>query len=394
MSFAADEGTAAHKVFEWCMLKPKYTADRFVGKVIDTSSERTHAPFAPSASSRWIQCPASVQHIEANTKTAGHQDGAKIEVTEGMAEAVQMAVDYVREVVGGQHATMYVEAEVEIDCISAYGHVDVAAYITTTKHLHVFDYKHGVSPVEAKNNSQAMLYALGLIAYITANGKAVKSVTLHIAQPRVKGKKLAPCHSWDVSLKALDVFENTVREAVRIAKHKAPPYKVGDHCYFCAKETCPEHVKKSLEVAKQDFEQFTTKPLPKKKHNLRVLNNKELAQMMDNLHILMGFVAALPEEVKRRIELGQTVKGWGIGPGRSAREFKPSVYTALEKMNFDIDEYQPRTLLGIGAIEKMIPAPKREAFMAKHTLVRAGKPSLQPTSKIHSSAEEDFQDLM
>ena len=385
-NFYADEGTAAHWVFEQCMLKPKISADRFVGKTVDTSCVRTHSPYGPSGSKRWLTCPASVQHIEQNKIFTEEQTGLKITVTEEMAEAVQMAVDYVRSEFKGPGWKFFIEEEVHIPTTNDKGHIDLAAY--HPKHgLHIVDYKHGAGiAVSSKKNSQMQLYALGMIFKLKYQGPVV----LHIAQPRCKRKQ--PFDQWETDTKELAAFDKYARERIRLSKSNSPPYVVSDECGWCEKLTCHAYADKALSIAQQDFQQFVTeKP---KKAVVKKLSNAQLSKIMNSLHILVDFVKEVPAEVKKRLEAGQKVPDWGIGEGRGHREWKNGTpVAALTKLGLDIDDLQPRTTISMTAIEALLPKSRKEAFMAKHTKVVPGKPTVQPLHKINN-AVNDFEDLL
>ena len=386
-NFYADEGTAAHWVFEQCMLHPKYSADFFVGKKFDTSCERTHSPYAPSASKRWLTCPASIQHIDNNRQFTGQQEGAIVTITEEMADAVQLAVDYVRSTFTGPGWKFFIEEEVHIPTTNDKGHIDLAVY-HPKKGLHILDYKHGAGIlVSANKNSQMQLYSLGMIAKLKYKG----DVTLHIMQPRCSRRK-DPFDQWATDTNELMAFDKYARERIRLSKSKIPPYVVSDECGWCEKATCHAFADKALSVAQQDFSEFVSKPVQKK--SPRKLTNKQLSMAMTNLKILVDYVKALPEEVKRRLEEGEKIPNWGIGPGMQHREWKDGTpVQELLKMGFDIDEITPRQEVAMTKIEAMIPKTKREKFMAKHTRTVPGKPTLMPAHKINDAAL-DFEELL
>lgn len=100
--------------------------------------------------------------------------------------------------------------------------------------LHVFDYKYGMSPVDPKENTQLIQYALGLCHKYDWN---FSRAVLHIVQPRIAGgtKK-----AWTISMDRLRAYHKLFKENIsQIEKggHKPTP---GAHCHWCrAKNTCP-----------------------------------------------------------------------------------------------------------------------------------------------------------
>ena len=71
--------------------------------------------------------------------------------------------------------------------ISCWGTVDAA--LVTTQSIHVFDLKYGENePVDAKNNAQLMLYAVGLYQANKPYYPSINDIVLHIIQPRQEYK--------------------------------------------------------------------------------------------------------------------------------------------------------------------------------------------------------------
>lgn len=71
--------------------------------------------------------------------------------------------------------------------ISCWGTVDAA--LVTTQSIHVFDLKYGENePVDAKNNAQLMLYAVGLYQAYKPLNPSINCIVLHIIQPRQEHK--------------------------------------------------------------------------------------------------------------------------------------------------------------------------------------------------------------
>lgn len=71
--------------------------------------------------------------------------------------------------------------------ITCWGTVDAA--LLTTSSIHVFDLKYGENePVDAKNNAQLMLYAVGLYQAYKPLYPSVNDIVLHIVQPRQEPK--------------------------------------------------------------------------------------------------------------------------------------------------------------------------------------------------------------
>lgn len=71
--------------------------------------------------------------------------------------------------------------------LTCLGTVDAA--LVTTQSIHVFDLKYGENePVDAKNNAQLMLYAVGLYQSYKKLYPSITDIVLHIVQPRQEYK--------------------------------------------------------------------------------------------------------------------------------------------------------------------------------------------------------------
>lgn len=71
--------------------------------------------------------------------------------------------------------------------LTCWGTVDSA--LVTTRSIHVFDLKYGENePVDAKNNAQLMLYAVGLYQSYKKLYPSINDIVLHIIQPRQEHK--------------------------------------------------------------------------------------------------------------------------------------------------------------------------------------------------------------
>lgn len=90
--------------------------------------------------------------------------------------------------------------------ISCWGTVD--ASLVTTQSIHVFDLKYGENePVDARNNAQLMLYAVGLYQAYKPFHPSINCIVLHIIQPRQE-YKYSDYQLSDVQL--MYWFNNTV----------------------------------------------------------------------------------------------------------------------------------------------------------------------------------------
>ena len=184
--------------------------------IID-NEERQHSFLQPSAAFRWIHCPASPWEEQeavrakpeladagsyANEGTDAHsvaEQCLNIMFTEEKepSEIVADIMDeflrpYIQAYLEAVRNTYFEEpeeagVETSIDLSQVVGVKDtwgtVDCYVVSGGELFVFDYKHGEGKiVRAENNSQLMLYALGILQ--APELQNVETVHLCIVQPR------------------------------------------------------------------------------------------------------------------------------------------------------------------------------------------------------------------
>ena len=355
-----------------------------------------HAKLSASGSERWLRCSGSVKAedgiIERGSSfaaegTAAHavaehclfegvspdsligQTFEGYEVTNYMAEFVQSYVDYVKQF-SGHH--MY---EVRVDFSpwvrEGFGTCD-AMIIQDDGVLRVIDLKYGQGiMVDAEQNTQAMLYALGAYEdYAHIYDINVIKITIH--QPR-----LDHVSEWEISVSdLLEWGEYVKRKAEECFKDDAPRTPGEKQCQWCkAKATCPalkSLTEQTLITMFDDLTPTTIKPAD-------TLSDKQLRFALDNKKLIGGWLDAVEGLVVERLESGVSFEGFKIVEGRSLRkwgdekdaaELLTKDYTdeQLYKKSF-ISVTQAEKLLGkknIKQLEGLIVKPSGKPTLAKH----------------------------
>ena len=343
-----------------------------------------HARLSASSAHRWLACPPSVRYasdgktsIHAATGTFAHSiaarcleqdapasdfflkretvDGFEVECDLEMVAAVQDYLDDIADDLKPGDQT-FVEVRL-VDALSRIdpdlgGTADHARYRPETKHLLVRDFKYGSGVyVDADDNAQMKLYALGVMLAIEKN---VKDVTLRIIQPRFEGAK--PVRDWHFKASDILDFVADVKDAANASRTEGATYKAGDHCKFCpGARVCPELEKRSHAIIGAEFDFMEQKVT-----TLPTYEPRRLADALTSIPPIKERIKAIEEFAYTEATAGKTIPGFKLVEKRATRKWKSTgdVIEWAEKVA--VDPYAPRELLSPAQLEKVLlkDAPK------------------------------------
>lgn len=288
-SIYAQKGSAAHEVAEMCLSRG-HDAEQYVGS-----------------------------HI---TLDRGEEYVA-IEVTEEMAEAVQVYLDHVRSVVpaGDTPGDFGVEVRFSLEKLNPpapmYGTADAVYWDPEERTLDVFDYKHGKGVVvDPEENPQLMYYALGAVLDLEVKPEMIY---VTIVQPRANHPTEGPIRGWAFGWNQLVAFkENLLLAADQAMQPDAPVGPVGDHCKWCpAKAICPAQRDNALAVAQSDFADIpTTGPPPPE-----TLPTETLVEILQAAPHMEEWIKEVRAYAKDKLKQGEEVPGYKLVKKRAYRRW-------------------------------------------------------------------------
>lgn len=380
---------------------------------IDHSS-RAHALLSASSSHRWMACPPSavaaeaypdqdteftregtlaheVAEIVARERMAGR--GPTLEnflawpegTTQEMVDHAHSYADYIQEHIKSPDAHVLLEQRVDFSTWVPDGFGTCDCIILQGDTLTIIDYKYGQGvAVDAKENSQMMLYALGAlndygIAY------DVETVEMHIYQPRINNNSV-----W--TAKAADLLywaDKTVKRLAADAAKGKGKYKAGEHCRFCP------HAGRCRQLTKTCTEYVET-------HSLRVavpvLADWEVADVLQMEPLISLWLKRVKAQAMTTLLEGGTVPGFKVVEGKLGnRKWTDELAVAerLQAEGYQLGEITETKLLSPAAMDKSI-GKKRVAELLDSLIDRApGSPTIVPETDKRPAYNraDDFKNL-
>lgn len=378
----ADEGTVAHLVGEWGLRTGRDAAE-FIG--------RTAVQIVTKDGDRQYEFKEDIHIFKDATLT-----GAEIEVTEEMAEAVQIYLDTIRfdmETYGLKLADIKIEHRFHLTSIhkDAFGTNDCNLPIPFDRVI-VYDYKHGKGvTVDAEENKQLMYYALGACQEGDFN-----EVEIVIVQPRGSGD---PIRRWSLSIVELERFATELKGKIEETRDPKAPLNCGAWCKktFCpAMAICPAvrgRVENDAQLAFADSNTAIAFPTPES------MSPALLRRVLDGMELMDAWLKAVWSYAETVANNGETIPGYKLVRGRQGnRKWKDEEYAGplLEGganiLNLTVYE---KKLLSPSQVEKILKGKENKENIEKLTIRAEGKialvPENDPREAVNPSAIEAFK---
>jgi hypothetical protein len=389
---------------------------------------KQHSELGASKAERWMQCPGSVnaERDLPNTRseyaiegTAAHTlaekalrknldaavwldteidvEGTSVTVTEEMAEAVQVYLDYVRTLIptgldkGGSQPEWGIEEQFDLAPLNPpepmFGTADFWQWSPEIRYLEVVDYKHGSGVfVQVEGNPQFLYYALGAVVKLN---KKPKRIRVTVVQPRGAGD---PVRSWEFDWETLVAFKRHLFDRAQLTQAVDAPRSAGAHCRFCkATATCPEQRNVAIAVAQSEFdvEPEYAPPAPD------TLTDDQISLVLTKAPLVEDWIKAVRAYVSSKLDRGESVPGWKLVPKRATRKWSDE----------EIAEECLHSVLGTNAYTRKLRSPAQAEAALKEAKLKLDITSLvikqssgtnlvpadDPRPALTPSAQDDFE---
>lgn len=369
--------------------------------------ERQHALLSASSAHRWLKCtPSAVleQQFPDTTSEAAREGTLAHELAElklrhyfytndlpkskltravnklkkqelwqdEMLEYTEEYLDYVKSAAMRFEGIPSAAVEKRVD-FSAYvpeGFGTADCILIGSGVIHVIDFKYGKSPdgrVEAEENPQMMLYALG--AYETYKMLyPIRTVELSIVQPRLQDG----ISNWSLPIeKLLEAGERIRGRAVLAIKGEgdfAPDIKT---CRYCrAKGQCRARAEENVRLA---FAIGRKPPL---------ITNEEMGQYLLQGQDVAKWLSDLQECALAECLAGRNVPGWKAVEGKGSREWTDmdAAFKKLEECGINETILWERKPLTLAQVEKAVGKKDFTSFVGDMVVKKPGKPALAKDS--------------
>lgn len=342
-SAAAEQGTAAHALAEWKLRRALHQAPAF------------------KPESDWID--TEMEHL-----------------TDDYVAFVQEHISIARETCGDPQ--VLIEQRLDFSHIVPGGFGTGDAVIIAEPTLQIIDLKYGQGVlVEAEQNPQLMLYALGAL-HAFGSLYDIETVEVTIFQPRRSN-----VNTWSITVAELEAWaEAEVKPKAELAAAGEGEFCPGSWCQFCKiAPTCRARAEANLQLAKLEF----APPAE--------LSDAEIADVLARIPQLKTWASDVEAyALSKAVNQGVVFEGFKLVAGRSVRKYTSETDVAAAAEAAGYRDIYDRKLITLTAMEKLMGKPAFNEILGDFVTKPAGKPTLVPVSDKRPaldlvSAATDFQ---
>jgi hypothetical protein len=339
----------------------------------------------PSSASRWIACPASARlstlvpyqesgeaakigtAIHALAETCFQLDtdpmkfvGQQVEGITMTEENCKFAMEHLQAIWAIQDDLGHVKVEqlfklYDTPQFSLQGTADVVGWSITKEKLTIADLKTGRGYVDAQDNEQLKIYALGAMK---ANNLRVKEVEFQIIQPHHGDKRIHRMSADELGVWETQVMLPAIEDAVSQAPRFAPSESA---CQWCPAKTICSAQKASFDVVAAQPD-ITALKKDDVKEVMLALTPQQISDILDRAPMVEKFIDAVRDHAMSAMEKdGMVVPGWQLQPKRASRKWLDESNARAELIAAglsDVDIFESN-LITPAAAEKLLPKDQR-----------------------------------
>lgn len=374
---------------------------------------KKHAILSASSSHRWLNCNPSArleQEFEDRTSEAAEEGTAAHALAEHkLRKALKMRstrpvskydsdemeahtdgyVEFILEVLEEakqqcKDPMVLIEQRLDFSCYVPDGFGTGDCLIVADHTLHIIDFKYGQGIlVEAEDNPQMMLYALGALR-IFDSLYDIDTVSMTIYQPR--RENVSTCA---MSVDALMFWvKNTLQPSAERAYKGEGEYIPGPWCTFCkASVKCRARAEEKLQLAKYEF---AAPPL------LTDAEIEDILSRLDDLTKWANEIAAYAQNAA--INHGKHWSGFKLVESRTNRKYADEAAVIAAANAAGYHDIYKKSLIPITEMEKLMGKKTFSAVLGGLVVKPQGKPTLVPASDkrpaiIVTGAKDDFTEI-
>ena len=353
----------------------------------------SHAILSASSSHRWMNCTPSArlerEFADRETEAAAEGTAAHALCEHKLRRALKMRsrkpvskydcdemdaytdgyVEFVLEQLAQaklecSDPLVLIEQRLDFSCWVPEGFGTGDCLIVADKLLHIIDFKYGQGVlVEAEENPQMMLYALGALRLFDSLYD-ITEVSMSIYQPRRENVS-----TWTISVDELNAWaENVLKPKAELAHKGKGDYLPGPWCQFCkAAVKCRARAEEKLQLARFEFA-----PPP-------LLSDEEIEDILTKLDDLTKWASEIQAYAQdAAVNHGKAWKGFKLVATRTNRKYTDEEAVIQAAKDAGYTDIFKKSLIPITEMEKLMGKKNFTSILGSLVEKPQGRPTLVP----------------
>ena len=277
-----------------------------------------------------------------------------------------------------------IEQRLDFSCWVPEGFGTGDCLIVADKLLHIIDFKYGQGVlVEAEENPQMMLYALGALRLFDSLYD-ITEVSMSIYQPRRENVS-----TWTISVDELNAWaENTLKPKAELAHKGEGEYLPGSWCQFCkAAVKCRARAEEKLQLARFEFA-----PPP-------LLSDEEIEDILAKLDDLTKWASEIQAYAQdAAVNHGKVWQGFKLVATRTNRRYTDEGAVIQAAKDAGYTDIFRKSLIPITEMEKLMSKKEFNRILGSLVEKPQGRPTLVPVTDkrpalTNTGAGDDFTEF-